>query len=318
MSEEITNGEILLLYEAKLTNPNGDPDEENRPRIDPKTNINLVTDVRLKRYFRDYVIEKFGEDYIWVSTIGGKHVDATDRHKKLEEKNMSPENLIDIRLFGATIPKKKGEGASKGEAISYTGPVQFSWGYSLHPVELVDSSTITSIFSGAVKEYGTFGKDWRLYYSLIAFYGVVSGMRAKYTKLKAKDLKILDDFLWKALKVMTTTRSKIGQRPLLYVRINYSDKETLLGDLRDYIDIETGEKIRSLDDIKLSYKRLIDVLQSVKDRIKEILIREENIPWKEGKSLKKSLVEIFGEDNVKDVEDMSSITTEDLTKPSEN
>ena len=28
----MNNSEILYLYDAKLTNPNGDPDEENRPR----------------------------------------------------------------------------------------------------------------------------------------------------------------------------------------------------------------------------------------------------------------------------------------------
>lgn len=28
------NSEILFTYDAKLCNPNGDPDEENRPRMD--------------------------------------------------------------------------------------------------------------------------------------------------------------------------------------------------------------------------------------------------------------------------------------------
>ncbi|MGI0086113.1 MAG: type I CRISPR-associated protein Cas7, partial [Nitrososphaerales archaeon] len=37
-----------------MSNPNGDPDE-NRPRIDPLTKRNLVTDFRLKRTIRDYL-----------------------------------------------------------------------------------------------------------------------------------------------------------------------------------------------------------------------------------------------------------------------
>lgn len=68
----VPNSEILLIYEAKLCNPNGDPDMENRPRIDPKTNINLVSDVRLKRFFRDYIAEKFGEDFVYVTKIKGE------------------------------------------------------------------------------------------------------------------------------------------------------------------------------------------------------------------------------------------------------
>jgi CRISPR-associated protein Csh2 len=45
----MNNSEILYLYDAQLTNPNGDPDEENRPRMDYERGINLVSDLRLKR-----------------------------------------------------------------------------------------------------------------------------------------------------------------------------------------------------------------------------------------------------------------------------
>lgn len=47
--------EILFLYDVKDANPNGDPDE-NKPRIDEETEINIVTDVRLKRTIRDYLL----------------------------------------------------------------------------------------------------------------------------------------------------------------------------------------------------------------------------------------------------------------------
>lgn len=79
MNNALNNSEILFIYEARLCNPNGDPDEENRPRIDIKTGRNLVSDLRLKRYFRDYVIGKFGEEYVWVSKVEGKHVSSDGR-----------------------------------------------------------------------------------------------------------------------------------------------------------------------------------------------------------------------------------------------
>lgn len=41
------NADILYLYEAKDTNPNGDPDAENRPRMDYVGRRLLVSDVRL-------------------------------------------------------------------------------------------------------------------------------------------------------------------------------------------------------------------------------------------------------------------------------
>ena len=51
--------EIVLLYDARDTNPNGDPlAANNPPRVDSQTNQAVVTDVRLKRYIRDELFEE--------------------------------------------------------------------------------------------------------------------------------------------------------------------------------------------------------------------------------------------------------------------
>ena len=287
----VKNSEILLIYEAKLCNPNGDPDDENKPRIDPRTGINLVSDVRLKRFFRNYIMNVFGENYVWVSTVNGKHVDATERFNKLllesaqkakkteednsEKKQTVFEKCIDARLFGAVIPLK-GESEGTGQSLSFTGPVQFSWGYSLHPVEIVDSASITSMFKGRTTggEAGTIGKDWRLYYSLIAFYGVVSKARMSNTGLVDEDVKILDNILWTAIAQDATTRSKIGHKPHLYLRIE-NDDDLFIGDLRKYVDIsyDSSKPIRSLSDLNVSFSRLSDKLKSVPS-INTVYVRE--------------------------------------------
>lgn len=278
MNQEIQSSEILFIYDAKLCNPNGDPDEENRPRIDIKTQTNLVSDVRLKRYFRDYIINKYGEKNIWVSKVEDKHVTSDEKLKSL--KINSPEDIlnscIDVRLFGATIPIR----GARGKSLTFTGPVQFSWGFSLNRVELVESSTITSVFVGREQKaeegeqtYGTMGKDWRLYYSLIAFYGVINGRRAKKTGLKKEDIEILDNILWKAVSLEPTTRSKIGEKPHLYVRVEYKNAETLIGDLRKYIEVEQkGETIRDFTDLKMDFTRLVNALNKHKEDILRIYV----------------------------------------------
>lgn len=286
---EINNSEILIIYEAKLCNPNGDPDNENRPRFDYKTETNLVSDVRLKRFFRDYIIDRFGEKYVWVSKVEGKHVSAEQKYNSLKvlQKEESEKGIleivkkqcIDARLFGATIPIKGKGGAEKGKGETLIGPVQFSWGFSLHKVDMVDSSTISSIFRGREGEEvgveaGTFGKDWRVYYSLIAFYGVVSGNRAKNADLREKDIRILDEYLWKALQIQATTRSKIGEKPHLYLRIEYNDRETLIGDLRKYIKVEYKDPVRNFEDLKIDLGPLLNVMEDdkFKNRISKIYI----------------------------------------------
>lgn len=277
------NSEVLFIYEASLCNPNGDPDEENRPRIDPRTNRNLVTDVRLKRFFRDYIVKKYGGDYIWVTKIEGQSVRADTRLEKLT-KAKDPENVkkavvsscIDARLFGATVPIRGKEGGARGASISMIGPVQFAWGYSLHPVELVESSTITSVFSGREtgEEYGTMGKDFRLYYSLLAFYGVVSGNRAVDVNMRLLDLQILDHLLYQALRLEATTRSKIGENPLIYMRIEYGDSETLVGDLRRFIKVKYDETkpIRSFTDLHVDFGGLIRKLETFDNKVNKIYL----------------------------------------------
>ena len=49
--------ELIFLYDIKDSNPNGDPLDSNKPRMDEETSINLVTDVRLKRTIRDYLLD---------------------------------------------------------------------------------------------------------------------------------------------------------------------------------------------------------------------------------------------------------------------
>lgn len=312
-NNQINNSDILFIYDAKMCNPNGDPDDENRPRMDYETETNLVSDVRLKRYIRDYLAGK--DKLIFVAQVDGKTVDVTRRlaywitkkilddtkenedrkNKAIEikkglEEGESPDAsklvelissrdlldaFIDVRLFGATMPLK----GERGESFTFTGPVQFNWGYSLNKVCLVESSTISSTFAGRTREgqreeYGTFGKDYRVYYSLIAFHGIISGERAKHTNLSADDISLLEEALLKAIPLQATTRSKLEQYPKLILRIEYTDNETFIGDLRRYVKAEPigvkESQIRDVTQIKLNMDRLIEKLKTHKEKINRI------------------------------------------------
>ena len=288
----IKNSDILFIYDAKLCNPNGDPDDENKPRMDYETRTNLVSDVRLKRYIRDYLESKGYE--IFVAKVDGETVDATTRLKKFFEKqgkevslsklskediNFILSKLIDVRMFGATMPIKAKEGETKGASSNFTGPIQFNWGYSLNKVELVESASITSTFAGkdtgGKGEYGTFGKDWRVYYSLIAFHGIISGYRAEHTKLTEEDIKLLDESLLFAIPKMASTRSKIGQTPRFILRIEYKDKETFLGDLRDRVKISPIEGLRDISDFEINFTELEKLLKENQNKIERIFIYED-------------------------------------------
>jgi CRISPR-associated protein Csh2 len=281
------NSEILFLYDAKLTNPNGDPDDENKPRMDYDKGVNLVSDVRLKRYIRDYLDSRGCE--IFITKMDGETVDATERLRRLlkkeklgaltkEDIDIILDKLIDVRLFGATMPIKAQEG-EKGASSTFTGPVQFTWGYSLNRVELVTSNSITSIFAGRTEggrgEYGTFGKDWRLYYSLIAFYGIVSGYRGEYTRLTEEDVLLLDSAMVNAIPQTASTRSKVGQKPRLYLRVEYKNKGIFLGELRGKVKLDKVEGLRDISDYELDVSDLIAFLSNNREKIEKIYVYED-------------------------------------------
>jgi len=289
----IADADILYLYDAKLTNPNGDPDEENKPRMDEATGRNLVSDVRLKRYLRDFWLNSGKE--IWVrkredgtTTSAKKRMEALlkafneetnsnlkekDARGSVEFKDWLLDRLMDIRLFGATMPMEN-------TSLTFTGPVQFGWGYSLHRVEVNNSATISSHFAGrdaeGKSEYGTFGKDWRVYYSLIGFHGLVSCARARHTRLTDEDVAALDEAMIEAIPNEATSRSKIGQLPRLYLRVEYADDaRTRLGDLREDVkpapvEGKTLDTLRDVRDYRLDTGALADRVSARETQIQSV------------------------------------------------
>jgi len=327
----VPNSEILFLYDCKECNPNGDPDNENRPRMDYLKEKVLVSDVRLKRYVRDYFQNRKGMP-IFVSKVKDRTVDATDRFayfiaelllkpenqdklKKINFKEGEKSNIetlkdkikkdekwdlididdflkyfIDVRLFGVTLPIKGTN--KKGRPVAFTGPVQFNWGYSLNKAELIESPTITSHFAGKTKEgdeeTGTIGKDWRVYYALVAFYGRISGNSAKKTLMSIEDLKELDEALWKSIITETNTRTKLNQQPRFFIRVEYKDSETFIGDLRRYIDIDRKEGLRDVGEYTLDISRLVEKLGKKKEAIDKIFMKvDEDISVKGLEELRK-------------------------------
>ncbi len=251
------NSEILFIYDAKMTNPNGDMDNENKPRMDYDTNTNLVSDVRLKRYIRDYYETVENKD-IFI-TSGAKN--SKDRAKQMKEKKIQYIDLIDIKLFGGVY-------AAEGGNDHLTGPVQFNWGYSLNQVEITDSSTITSSFSGGEG----IGKDYRVKYSLLAFSGSVNSSVAEYSTLQEEELAEFDKVIVKSL-FQARTRSKIGQTPRLYMRVEMNG-EKFLKDLREYVslnyNVDKEFLVRSIGDIELNLDKLIEYLKANKESISKI------------------------------------------------
>lgn len=270
MTNIIANrSELVFIYDVKDANPNGDPLDENKPRIDEETGINLVTDVRLKRTIRDY-LHDFKKEEIFVREVRKEDGNLKTKEDRLTDlKLTSADDLIqkcvDIRLFGATA-------AIKNKSIILTGPVQFKFGRSLHRVKLSFVKGTTVMPSAESKKQGTFTEEYRLPYSLICFYGIINENAAKETKLTEEDVKLLLDGMWNGTKNLLT-RSKAGQVPRLLLKVNYSENNYHIGDLNNMLKLSLDvpeDEIRDISQVKLDVTELMNALDKNKGMIRDI------------------------------------------------
>ncbi len=274
MSDIISKrSELLFCYDVTDANPNGDPLDNNRPRIDEETGINIVTDVRLKRTVRDYLHDykdyngKDGKD-IFVREIvydeeKGFIQDGKMRAKDFKEnKKNIIEKCIDIRLFGGVIPLDK-------DSITYTGPVQFKMGRSLHQVEIKHIKGTGAFASQKDAKQDTFREDYILPYSFIVFHGIINETAAGATKLTEYDANELIEALWNGTKNLIS-RSKFGQMPRLLIKVTYKDKGFFIGDLDKKIKMigfENPLKMRSISDFIIDISELLNSFDTNKNEI---------------------------------------------------
>ena len=297
----MNRSELLFLYDASWINPNGDPVDENKPRIDEETGLNIVTDVRLKRTIRDYLMDFKGKE-IFVREISdeeGKIQDAKQRaddflydengakvdkkvlslndYKSIVQKNLLRE-CIDVRLFGGTIPVEKSK--KESSSVTLTGPVQFKMGTSLHKVKLHYIKGTGAFASTEGRTQKTFREEYVLPYSLICFYGIINENAAQKTGLSEEDVDLLLEALWNGSKNLIS-RSKVGQMPRLLLKVNYKESLYHVGDLDKRVKFKSDlndESLRSVEDGILDLTELVDKLRREKEKIQSIdLIIDEKV-----------------------------------------
>lgn len=288
--------EIIFLYDLSWGNPNGDPNDANKPRIDSETGINVVTDVRLKRTIRDELISRnydvliqdtFNEEDGTLKDAKNRGIDflpevakskanksnkdkSTLTKEELKEFQDNVKKCMDIRMFGCVLPSE-----IKNASLQYTGPVQFKMGYSMHPVKLELVKGTGAFASGDGKDQKTFRQEYMLPYSLINFYGVVNDRAAKLTGFSNEDVDIMLDAMWQGTKNLIT-RTKAGQMPRLLINVTYKEKDFYIGGLDKKIKFiydMAGEAVRSINDGTLQLEVLKSCIVNNKDKIEKVSVK---------------------------------------------
>ena len=275
----VKNSEILFIYEATNTNPNGDPDNENKPRTDSRGFVE-VTDLRLKRFIRDYMEEYNNQPIIIKPDVemsngkkankmsdliktGIKLYNEKNKDNQIDSSDKFLQSFKDIAYFGVVTGD-----AEKYLKSNYYGAVQFQYGRSFNKVE-IETHTVSPVAE-------TLGVDQRLKYGLIGFYGVVNAKTAQKNYLIDEDINSLDQYIIKGVPQMSVlSRSKIGHNSLFYVRIEYKNGFNPK-DLRRFVSMDTTKKVYSTDDFTFQIKELKEYIETNKQIIEKVYLYHNN------------------------------------------
>lgn len=237
MSEIIKNRyEFTILFDVENGNPNGDPDADNMPRVDPETGLGIVTDVCLKRKIRNYVEDTMeGKEGYEIYIKDGVPLNTSDKRaytavlgegKKLERKDPEIDeklrdfmcaNFFDVRTFGAVMTTFVKDKLNCGQV---RGPVQLGFARSVEPIVRQDVA-ITRVAITTEADYEKkdteMGRKYIIPYALYRADGFISANLARrVTHFSEEDLELL----WCAIVNMfendhSAARGKMAVRKLI-------------------------------------------------------------------------------------------------------
>jgi CRISPR-associated protein Csh2 len=128
----------------------------------------------------------------------------------------------------------------------------------------------------------TFGKDYRVHYSLLGFNGTINAPAARSTGLTNEDVIVFRNAIWESIPA-SPTRSKLNQYPKLYLEIIYNEgvSNGQFGDLRNFVEATpkegiTDKQVRRFKDLNIdldSLKKLIKENKGSDKKIKEVIIK---------------------------------------------
>ncbi|MCR9288934.1 MAG: type I CRISPR-associated protein Cas7 [Bacteroidetes bacterium] len=277
--------EVLFLYESTYSIPNGDP-FTGEQRYDEETKKILVSDVRIKRFIRDY-LEQVEQEPIYVSDkTGAGKTDAknvlswiaTNRNpnKKTDIGEILKEQ-IDVRMFGgiSTLGDKvklKVDGKDKeftNGHVQFTGPIQFALlNPSLNEVNLRMHQNTTHFTSKADNTQGSIGTTTIVPYGLIQIHGWVNPRSAEKTGLTNADKEKMFKALWESVNDINT-RSKSNQNSALLMEIIYAQSHNKIYGADRLVKItpkdgKTSEQIRSMEDYDFDFSKLTALQENSK------------------------------------------------------
>lgn len=289
VNTKVKNGELLFVKSVKDGIPNRDPlnDSDARRIFGEDDGRISLSDVSIKRDVRDFIQARFpdgGPDknyFVFVReerSPDGKLRGRGSLADKIKERSGATgtmqeilcQSAFDVRAFGAVYSVSK-------ESFHLTGPVQFGWAHSLHPVETtyVQGTVVMPSKDITVKEQGkeegkTQGTIWTTYtlpFAVFAMPGIINSSIARETSMTDEDVDYLLQGLWYGTQ-HRQARGRGIQQPLFLLHVEYKKDYFRIGYLEEQVkllpgreDWLTGRKPTSVKEVKLDVTNLAELLK---------------------------------------------------------
>ena len=204
--------DFAIVFSVVNANPNGDPLNENRPRVD-YDGFGEVTDVCLRRKTRDRMLEKGISIFVQsennnldgevslkaraesvVNGLGKGIFDAKAQNKE-ESAKKACAKWFDVRAFGQLFAFG-GKSKEGGVSIGIRGPVTMQSAFSIAPVNVTSTQITKSVSSdgdGTKRGSDTMGVKYRVDKGIYVCYGSMSPQLATRTGFSDDDAQILKE-----------------------------------------------------------------------------------------------------------------------------
>lgn len=209
MSELKGKIDFTVFVSVSNANPNGDPLNGNRPRIN-LDGYGEISDVCIKRKIRNRFQDLGQRVFVQPDdrtddgfrSLKERAEGCEELNKEISKKKKADRDLcariackewIDVRSFGQVF-------AFKGEDVSFgvRGPVSIHQAVSLSPVDIISMQITKSVNSEAGKESkasDTMGTKHRIGYAVYKIMGSVNVQLAEKTRFSQEDAEVLKEAL---------------------------------------------------------------------------------------------------------------------------
>lgn len=280
--------DFAVVFTVKKANPNGDPLNGNRPRVDYE-GFGEVSDVCLKRKLRNR-LQDMGENIFVQSDANRKQGDTFrslkdrfDNNSEIkkatgdreEQVNIACRTWYDVRAFGQVFAFKKDKKSEENEgsdsvSIGIRGPVSIQSAISIAPVDIYSQQITKSVNLETDKKdpdkkgADTMGMKHRVEYGVYVTYGSINCQLAEKTGFSDEDAKKL----LAALKTLFVN-DESSARPSGSMKVesvvwwehNCKNGQYASADVHDSIEIQVDE------DSKKPYVKIITPLDGLEPEI---------------------------------------------------